>query len=359
MRILATGTTVRQAAVSKKAPRIDWCPVLDVTLEALAPAQVDRRPVEVGEDISDYDGVWVSFLAPSSVGAVFTPGCLWAMYAAWTRQIPLVVYFDDWQTHGIVGGMNVVATRGRNRLFATYRNGSSMFRGDLGLRDKHAEELIAIAKLFVDGKSEFWEHAVLGLSLFDGWGDETKITNAIGPIPNVVRWDVTPLFLERFSPDEGIAVNQREAWMLAGLSDNHLNWAKKQGLTWPVDSYGPGKLATGGVLKNEEEVYHEYRRHAGMLVPKYPNSGSGWFRPRWLTGGFAGAAALCDGEDARAIGGPYQIGAHAIETMSSDERQRLAEDQIGWFMTLVQTDPEVTRSRIRGAFNVDSPEGVF
>ena len=74
---------------------------------------VEHRPVAPGERLPQVGAVWINLgSAPDSLGAKHTLGTLWAMHEAIARELPLVMFFDDWRLDKMASGFRYFAKRG-------------------------------------------------------------------------------------------------------------------------------------------------------------------------------------------------------------------------------------------------------
>lgn len=354
MRILVTGTTLRITGEMRRKPMIRRAAVIEEVVRTLAIGhKVDQRSVGIGEDLTAYDAIWLGVTAPLSVVAPTAPGTFWALAHAVDKGIPIVVAFDDWQIGQIFSGFRRVGRYGVEKVIDFYAKHKIVQRtyGPSFADDMRANAVMieVMCRDFDSGVSDLWQQAVLGLKLFDGWGDARRITEkwmVHSADVTAMRFDPTPWYLPEFknTPIEWPAERQRR-WVLAGLMDAHLNWAARQKVTWPVDSYGPGKRSIE-VLQGEAAVMQKYAESWGVLVPRYPHEGSGWFRPRWLTAAMAGAVVLCSKEDGAALGTPYQFTAPHIETASDEWLEITAAAQKQVLTSKIQTDPRESRAQL-------------
>ena len=345
-----TGVTPRQCATTVRPLRIRWCAVLDEIQKALGTEHdVVRRAVLPGDDLSEFDAVWLASSTYSSFGAQHRTGHLWAARWAVDHGLPLAVYMDDWQTKAVFGDWRKIAENGPREIWRTIEHVAPRNRGDV---DRHVGELVEAAGMLVDPLGPAWRTSVVALAVF-AWGDPTLITadmDYAGDGVTIARFDPTPFYLEHYQANAPEPRRRVEAWMMAGLSDGHWSWVNKQGLRWPVESYGPGKRAAGGVLPDEIAVMDKYAEYWGALVPGYYHSGSGWFRPRFLTAGIVGTPILCDSHDAARMATfgatAFEPRGPAVEAMDWRERVEFAGHQWEDLMSIVETDPIASREAV-------------
>jgi len=116
-------------------------------------------------------------------------------------------------------------------------------------------------------------------------------------------------------------------WVNASYHPHNHIWAAYH-THWPVASYGCKELCQPRILEAELACDH-YMRAAGVLVPPYDISGTGWWRPRILQAVAAGAviggirAETCN---ILAIN-DITIDVGAVENLSDRELEQLADEQ--------------------------------
>jgi hypothetical protein len=113
-------------------------------------------------------------------------------------------------------------------------------------------------------------------------------------------------------------------WTLAVLQ-NHDHWLKKLGLEWPVITMGNKRK--GEPVLPEAKVVQHYAENWGVMAPKYPKAGLGWWRVRYVHSADTQSILLCDKEDGEKIGPSYTVPAHLIEKMSLSDLIALSQAQ--------------------------------
>jgi hypothetical protein len=306
MKILITGVNAVQCG---HRPKLDYASAfLSVRWACQQFAEVDARPVTVGEDLSQYDKI-ILYLAPirGFVG-VHAPGAMWA-YAMYHDKV--VLSFDDWQIREIM--VSFQAT------LATYDKtiddhkfgwkGIDLIKSDL------KEEYRQIVEHF-----SRWDLKEPMLVPYYPGGDLNLLHL---PGKDVHQFNPAAYFRGRYGELQEAGLKKKQ-WILAALHD-HQSWLKKQKLQWPVLQFGAKKL--GQPRLKESELFQHYADSWGVLSPKYYTCGSGWWRARH---GFS-ADALCivagAPEELAMLGNEYTLSPQEIESLSDSDLSALAQEQ--------------------------------
>jgi hypothetical protein len=324
MRLLMTGFT-KQACNDTKRKRVER---IEPNTEMAGLLRnygwdVTQRPVVPGEDLSDFDAVWVSIGSPpGSTGAKHAPGGLWTLNYASERGIPTVIYVEDWDGNKLRNGFRYFAKTGVRQLAKMMGCEPLYLNTDAAIR--HGDEIIAMAHQVIDAGSPLWQRAVLATWQFQGLGDSDLLRRSFVGVP-FMGIDPSPLIMPIAKGVVPNGIRERQ-WILAALTSHSNEWADGQRLNWPVERYGWAKTRQP-VLKTEREVAETYARNWGVLCPEYYHAGSGWYRPRMVVAAAVGAVVLCGPTDAAMYGEAYQVNARQVERLSDAELRDLAAAQ--------------------------------
>ncbi len=317
MRILITGVNPVQCG---HRPRMDYISFI-LAIKAAAEqskADVEVRPVTVGEDLSGYDHV-VTFLAPVRGFIAKHPlGVLWAIGQTIERGA-LTLAFDDWQIPQAVAGLR--AFRGDfDKLITEDPFGYSSIEHV----PKYRNELLDVAELFAQ---DTWLFDRALVPVYDGGN-----TDLLGiPMPRSAVKGVNPsaFFVGRYGQAnqtfEQWSTNRKREWAVAALHD-HSSWLKKQRPGWPIAAFGSRKLKQPRLA--ESAIYTEYLLRVGVLSPAYKTVGSGWWRARFGLSADALSIIVCDAAEAHMISDTmFSLTASEVEQLSEVDQFELALEQ--------------------------------
>lgn len=318
MKILISGFTALQTGSQKRIiHKIDVPAAFVETLRNQGHEVEWRKVFCKEEDFSMYD-IMIACVAPiTSSNAPNGMGCLKAM----NRIKNVIVFYDDWKLKEIQGSFNVLLKLQEKQFSKKWSNGQSFYKDEICDIIASKEDILQVAKDIVTTGRESWK---ILCPMYE-WGDKNIIQkfipwltqknfNYIDPTPAVMDLNIIPITSEK-----------KKAWAIASISDQ-TPWIKKQKLSWPVNYYGCRKLKCER-LKTEEDVFHKYSEHYGVLSPAYPSSGSGWFRARYVYAALANAVLWCGKQDAECLGESYQIEPVLLELNNESELLDIAKKQ--------------------------------
>lgn len=320
-RIVVTGFTRKQAfpGLREVNQKID--------VPAAVVAELIRQGVDVDWSVDDSIAGRPDFSAAfvCVAGCMSLHGCKYAAQALMTLKraldlgVPTVVFYDDWkigQTHDHLTSLHRYVNASSKKRFTNYG------RLTEARYDEIKSDLIEVARLLTAGSlPDSW--SVL-IPKYSGWGNASVVPLqgrrllSVDPTPAVI--DLS--FKSTVEPD-------RE-WLLAAIGD-HSSWVDKSVRpSWPVKYAGYKKL--GEYLPSERDVLEETARHWGVLCPPYPQSGSGWFRSRYVYSALAGRVLLAGEADQAVLGEPYGLTTASVENRSDVGLRLLAKRQREWLL---------------------------
>lgn len=325
MRILITGCTSSQVGGNPRYRYATQAPIYERVLSGLG-HEVDRRPVEPGENLDGYHRVIV-FVAPGiDVWSIYQLG---AWYALDARPDAFLAY-EDWQVAKIAGAARTQRDRPR------YLWGSSVAqqRRFFDVARKHHQEAIerTVELLALAGEVP-WRLIVS----VHGYGNAKLLEPILPQARRVYALDPTSALHAQGIKKSSL---RERAWVLAALGSRE-RWVKAQRLTWKIIKFGHGGLR----VANEMEIVREYARCWGVLAPEYPDpiSAAGWWRPRFYYAARAGAVVLCGENDAARswLSSPYNVGGKGIEGLSAKQRAAVADEQAEWFFRYAWSEEQL------------------
>lgn len=321
MKILVTGFTALQNGSEKRQIyKIDVPAAFVDTLRKYG-HDVEWRKVELTEDdFSQYDVAIICVAPITSSNSSQGLGALKAL----NRVKKAIVFYDDWKLKEVNASWKAVLKQGKKQFHKKWGNGMNFYKNDTEDIEENADELLAVVNdLFTTGRDN-WKV----LCPMYEWGNKEIIFNqksiSFLTKENFNYIDPTPAVI---NIDRSIESRESKArqWCIASIAD-HSSWIKKQHLNWPVNYYGCRKLKCERV-KTEEDVFELYKLHWGVLSPEYPQSGSGWFRARFIYAALAHSVLWCGKKDAQALGLSYQMEPALTELSSDVELHQLALQQ--------------------------------
>jgi hypothetical protein len=229
--------------------------------------QVDHRAVEIGEDLSMYDKVFV-YVYPLDHNAIHPDKAVYTL----TQRPDAYVCLDDWAFQ---------------KILPTWKDTIDL------------TNYVWIAPLFP-------------------WGNTKKMNL---PIEEIKAWDPSPLY--KLPPVYKLSWQQRkQAWYNASLSKDAHDWAAKQGTHWPIYSVGGKALGQPRIL--ESDVVWQYGSFKGVLCPTYSHAGCGWWRVRYLHAAAAGCVLGGNPLELNMIGSSYSFTLKGLEMMDDEALRHLA-----------------------------------
>jgi len=312
-RILVTGASGQQCG---RSTTFKYEIVSDVFARALRDggAEVEHRTYVPGEDLRQYDVVFLGLVPFFSVAGHFVIPAMHCLASAEAAGVPLVFYVDDWRFYQFYNNLRSIR-KNPLQLVKSFFDGREMIG--------EARENLDFYSAVVDRLSDKpWP---LTVAPAYAWGDHAKLAGLLQSSPRAEFVDVTP-YLARHPLPDPMPVKDR-SWVL-GTASNQLPWLEKQGLSWPVHHFG-GRASKAPKLLTEPELAAEYCRHWGVLSPSYGyrTAGTGWWRSRFVFAAQAKAVLLCDPDEAPALGPAYSLDGSAVEQLDDSELSDLAEAQ--------------------------------
>jgi len=287
--ILLTGFTAAHAGSTKRRnPTVGRVPGALRDAIALTGATVDMRPVALGENLKQYDGVVVFVMSLLSLTTSHALGALWALA---TRPDAWIVV-DDWQVGTMVNQFRTAASRLDYYLTSPKVLSAAKRRGVALLRSNTKERRAVFGEVTKLGES--WDHHRVAAPVFP-WGD----VRGLGiPAKRLTGFDPSPLTLDQLATPRAWPGPQRlRRWVSASLFD-HTRWIDAQEFAWPVERYGGGEGAT---YLLEPEVLARYAATWGMLGHPYKHC-CGWWRPRYLHAAQTRSVIFADRAELEPIG---------------------------------------------------------
>jgi hypothetical protein len=286
--------------------------------------EVDGRLVEVGESVElRYDLAFINVAPVNALnGRMGAIGSLWTM----TRKLPTIVHFDDWQFQQVFNGLTCLINHREKQLYKKL--------GDDYFYKGNAEdpELPYLQDEIFNVCARWrkpWDRWLALCPMYQ-WGDKSIVLNKMkGYVArsNFAFFDPTSLVTPRWEPNGEV---KERAWACASVM-SHQEWLTKQGITWPIHQYGTNKTdvreGRTQTLATEEDVQREYAKHRGILSPVYPQSGSGWWRSRFIYGAQVGSVVYCGSRDGAYLGDAYCKSVKQIEALTDAELDDLARQQ--------------------------------
>lgn len=319
MKILVSGFTALQCGSTNRAIyKID---VPAAFVEALRKNghEVEWRKVELTEnDFSMYDAAIICVAPITSSNSTYGLGALKAL----NRVKKAVVFYDDWKLKEVHSAWKAALKQGKKQFVKKWGNGNNFYHNETKDIEENSEEiLVVINDLFTKGR-EKWK---ILCPMFE-WGNKGLINNSLISFltkENFNYIDPTPAVIKEDTEEK--ETHKEKEWCIASIAD-HTNWIKKQHLKWKVNYYGCRKLKCER-LKTEEDVLQIYKKHWGILSPEYPQSGSGWFRARFIYASIANSVLWCGKKDAQVLGYSFQMDPVLLELHSDSELAEIAEKQ--------------------------------
>lgn len=320
MKILVTGFTALQCGSEKRQIYKIDVPAAFVDTLRKHGHDVEWRKVELTEDdFSQYDVAIICVAPITSSNSSKGLGALKAL----NRIKNVVLFYDDWKLKEVNASWKAVLKQGKKQFHKKWANGMNFYQNETEDIEANSDELLVVVNdLFTKGR-ESWKV----LCPMYEWGNKEIIFNqksiSFLTKENFNYIDPTPAVIDLEREVE--LVPKVNEWCIASIAD-HSSWIKKQHLKWPVKYYGCRKLKCER-LKTEEDVFNIYKQHWGVLSPEYPQSGSGWFRARFVYAAFAHSVLWCGKKDAQALGLSYQMEPALIELHTAAELSELADKQ--------------------------------
>lgn len=336
MKVLVTGTSRQQCGLGNTH---DFEPVTDLIVKGLRTAGVDARYGiwQLSDTATRYDGIAVSFLAPSSVASLYLYHALDAIAAAEEAGVPWVAIIDDWRIGGIYASFQGVLKDPRS-LVKPFFKGRSGYAWALD----HQTRLLKVVDRLVNHP---WPTTIVPAF---AWGNHKILANILSWSPDISFADLSPLARPYTIPE--VAPRDRNyVWILGTISDPQ-PWLGNLGAQWPVKHLG--SKMSGATLGQvpEATIVAAYGRNWGVLSPPYKSVlGSGWWRNRFVYAAHAGAILYCDPREAAGMGPAYQSKISSIEGMAFDDLIVLAQNQRNAFFKAMPS-PDAVSEQLKDTF---------
>jgi len=260
MKILLTGATKMQA---RRPRRREYNTSINALYHALVQAKhdVDWRALEYDEKraLTQYD------LVILGLGTISEFSCTYLYEMLLASRAENVLYLvNDWKANMTI----------RNLMEA------DIFR-DFVMKNNTGKRL-PIARVKADRKKledcrekMFQGKPRLLGPFFEGWGDRAIITKET-PFKSIFEFDPSTFYLDWWKKHWKVEIPKvkKKEWVYGALS-NYARWHDRLGAKWPIRAFNKKTFIP------EEDLVKLYAKSAGMLMPRYKASGSGWWRARY------------------------------------------------------------------------------
>ena len=318
---------------------------------------VEQRPVNIGEDLSEYDRVIVYLHSIQSFCQFLYDG----LYAIKARP-DAILAFDDWQIDQV---MACFPQFKRNLLDEEKYNPFRQYLLDLyygssdeaTIREHKQDYLEAIEQvLSYENKLMICAYAGGDLNKFKlGWSKDKMFSFNPNPY-NLNRgphnnYGEESSGLDAFFDDEP---TKARAWVFSSLNHKKNDAVvKKNNFTWDIAMYGPRRGEYKAQRLKEPEMCREYAKHWGCLLPKYYHAGSGWWRSRVQQVADAGSILLCDDIEGKIYGDAYVgLNISDIENMDNSQLEKLAKYQYECLYDNHPLDKKVQRDELNNILEI-------
>lgn len=310
MKILITGCTAMQVDSPRKQNHlISNLESIKRCLESLG-HEVTWQDVDVGEDLSSYDRVFISWAPLSSWGTRYMGGCLWAYMTH-----PHVIFTaDDWQVRGI--HQSALGLWKRMDYFD-----KTIWSHWQKILEERPADLALIKHVMRQGVRALAYPSWPVKMLVPCW-EGGRLSDLRLPADQLVAYDPSP-FMGRYHYP---AFQEKcHRWIFASLTAKD-GWLEKHRFAWPVMKYG--NVRQGQHKVPEDELAVIYAGSWGVISPPHNVSSAGWFRVRFQMAADAGCIMFCGDDEARILGnGPYWVTPKLVEQMNDEGRQTIVEAQ--------------------------------
>ncbi len=277
---------------------------------------VEHRPIEVGEDLSDYAGVIVCAVKTNSMAAFYNR--YGALYAA--TQLPHLIAPDDWQIRDCWNGWHP-------EYIWKYPTDKMRTPKLQALMDKSSEFKQQLWNLIEDIAAG---HANVMLNCYN-WGDHERLKRLI--TGNIRVLDLSPFTAKYHVTQMGL--NKSREWVLAQLLDPRrdrkgIEWHDRVLASgWPIRAFHATVKSRDRKWKVPEItiVTQHYAQCWGVLSRPYPHAGSGWWRLRFHQAIEAGCILSAAPEEVRPLGISYLHSPSDITQLGDAELLSLANYQ--------------------------------
>jgi hypothetical protein len=280
---------------------------------ALAGADVEHRPYSLGENVTEFDAVFLGLVPPFSVAAHFANSALLCLRDAEKAGVPVVIYIDDWHFYQLFSNLKSIL-KNPLQLVKPFFAGRDLH----SYTAEHLDELTAVVERL---HTQPWPVTVVPAFT---WGDHDKFAAELKLSADVIFTDISALAEEHPAPEP--PCTRSRGWVLGTVS-NQLEWLESLGLQWPVHHFG-GKASRAAAKLPESDLVAEYYRNAGVLSPPYERIiGTGWWRNRFVHAARARSVLLGDPRDAASLDGSYVLDPSKVEAMTGNELAELSAAQ--------------------------------
>ncbi|WJZ48540.1 glycosyltransferase [Actinomycetia phage DSL-LC01] len=345
IKVLMTGYTAQHIGSNRKL--IKYGAVADLFAEIFEAGgcEVEHRRAIPDEDISGYDLIVCGQISLAALGSTYLYGALDVVSRARENGCGLMFYIDDWQVHNLLTSLKTI-NKDSNRLV---RESLGSARADLEWARAHVDRIFPVAQALM--------HRPWPVTLVPKftWGDGTKVTQGLTSREWVYA-DLSP-FAEEFNTAIPSDEDRKVQWVLGVLSDQR-KWLEKMGLSWPVEYIG-GRSSKADQKLSEKELVDLYAQSWGVLSPKYPHAGSGWWRNRFVYTARTKSIMLADPEEIAPLGEPFLVKGAAIEAMSKQQLRELADAQHKAFFDVQATKDQVIETVMKAVRkSIDEARGA-
>lgn len=313
IKVLATGYTAQHIGSQRLLVKYGAVTDMFVDIMRRGGCEVDHRRVRPGDDLSGYDLLFCGQMALGALGSSYCYGALDAIARARQNGLGLMFFLDDWQVNNIVTSLRTL----NKEKYRIARESLATARMD------HAWAMENIDRIFPVVQALLNRPWPITLVPKFSWGDGLSVVRGL----DSREWVWTDV--SAFAPDYGTPLapdNERIAqWVCGTLSDQRA-WINKMGVKWHVEYLGSKKSKADRVL-TEVELCELYGKSWGVMAPKYPHAGSGWWRNRFIHSVRTRSIMLADPKEVRDIGESFLIKPHEIESMNIAQLREVADAQ--------------------------------
>lgn len=333
-RILQTGFTTQHCG---RGTRFKYDPVAKLFADALRHYgyEVDHRPAQPDEDLTQYDAVFSGLGPVNGLAARYTYGGLDAIARAKQSGAAIVFYIDDWQTQLVKSAAGTMVKEPSRLAKPFLRGARDIPQWEWAQEPAHLDRMIGVCDAFVN---HTWPTTVM--ALYDG-GDWNLFKDKV-PTEKLVGVDGTPFYSDydiTIPPDS----DRWGAWVFGVLSDQR-KWLDSLNLQWPLAHRGgkASKSDDGGMP--EPELVQMYANSWGVLSSPYWHAGSGWLRIRHHHSALTGSILVSESKELGFISSAYEVKANDVERLSIPQLRELANHQSeAWFKRLPTRDEMAER----------------
>ena len=330
IKVLMTGYTAQHIGSTRKLIKYGSVAELFAQILEDGGCEVEHRRAMPDEDISSYDLILCGQISLAALGSTYLYGALDVVSRARENGCGLMFYIDDWQTHNLITSLKTI-NKDSNRLV---RESLGSARADLEWARAHVDRIFPVAQALLHNP---WPITLVPKFT---WGDGSKVTHTL----TSREWcyaDLSPYAVE-FNTEIPSDEERKVQWILGVLSDQR-KWLEKMNLSWPVEYIG-GRSSKADQKLTEKELVDLYAQSWGVLSPKYPHAGSGWWRNRFVYTARTRSIMLADPEEVAELGDSYTVKAKDIEAMTKPQLRELADAQHKAFFDVQATKEQVVET---------------